>query len=467
MVKAWILAASCLLFACTERFESLESHQDSGVAGAAGIGSTDSIDDSGSLVQSTGGSSSLQSTGGASSVSTTSVAGQSSVASSSSTGGNSSIVGSSSTGGANASTGGSSASIAGSSSTGGAFATGGTTFVDMSNSVPQTTVLYVVRYSIENAKTMWPNFRVTYFNRSNKASTMQTINCGDFNSGKGMECRFTVNQALAWELSACINADCTYTLPQLDASGICTIESGLRVYRSTTSGLTEIDSRLIKNQTNNGCNLVIDPGGVAPTNTLDRDGDSVIDANDPMPKNPSVHPKIVSTDREICGNDLDEDCDGKFDNGDCGNVVPPASTGSVSPTLRAEVHWLLPNKTGVTFASTVAELVEIEPTYQAWPCQETSVADFVTGNFIQGVQCAIERDPTKEFVYQVRVGSLYLAGYSCANPTTCLTHSFRDYVTVGGFPYAALDDGQAGFQRSITLRYDSSADTVRAVVPLQ
>lgn len=463
-----VLLIGLSLIACNSP-EFRSADDSTGTAGVAGQATSETA---GIVDPSVGGSSGVTSgnagrSSGGSSSADASTGGSSATGGSTSTG----VAGASvnSTGGAFASTGGKT-SVA--TSTGGSSATGGSTFVGLSSSVPAITVTYVVRFSTENPATSWPIFSLTYYNRSNQASTQQTINCLIV-TNNAMECRFSVNQALSWEMNVCLNSDCTQTLPRLDATGYCTIGSGVRVYRVNGTSLVEVDSGLVPNKTVTSCNLIIQPGGFALANSLDSDGDSVVDANDCMPKNPSVHPPMVTTDREICGNDLDEDCDGTYDAQNCVSLVTPANTGSVSQTSRIETHWLLPKQTGTTFASTDADLTDFD-IGRVWPCQPASVSDYITGKFVQGIRCDVERDPTKEFVYGARVGSIYLSGYvdTCATSSAsdCAhtkTFAFRDYITVGGFPYAALDDGKAGFPRSIALSYRSSVDSVYAVVPMQ
>jgi hypothetical protein len=471
-----------LCSACGPRFHTASSSSDAGVLVDSDVFESDA---GRILVPSIGGSSSVEAlTGGATSASTSDIAGQSSVAGSSSTGGFSATGGSSSfsstTTVVSPTTGGQTFV---SSSTGGmSAATGGTSYVGVSISVPATTVTYVVRYTIEDPKVVWPQFQLTYFNRANMAATKQTLACLEWSGGNGVECRITVNQALSWELNACVNAECTQTVPRMDASGAMAPMSGVRIFRVQDQSLIELPFGAVVSQTGDNYNFIIQPGGNRLAGTLDTDGDGVTDTADLYPYNPTQRPRKLPSDREICGNDLDEDCDGLYDSTDCATIATPANTGTVTATSRTEVHWLIPNETGASFVlprleeemKSYAKLMEQEPTYQTWPCQPATVADFVTGDFVQGFKCSVERDPAKEFTYQAKVGTLYLAGYvnTCEKDPLpgcehSLTHSFRDYVTVGTYDFAALDDGWAGFTRSIVLSYVSNGDTVSAVVPMQ
>lgn len=481
-----VFVVTCALVGCKsgEKFHTKTAQQHT--AGVAGMGTVSDTNSPSLVAQpSTGGASAMtsgiagQSTGG-----NTSTAGTSSTSTQATGGKTSTTV---STGGSN-STGGASASTGGLASTGGASSTStqatGGSFVGVSISVPATTVTYVVRYTIEDPVTMWPVFQLTYYNRQNFAATIQTIYCLDMPSEEGMECRFSVNQALSWELNVCLDQSCTWTLPSMDSSGDCTIKSGLRVYRANSAGLTEIGSRLALNQTGTNCNLVIEPGGLAPVNTLDSDGDGSIDSKDCMQFNPSAHPKRLASDREICWNDLDEDCNGAFDNGDCVNTAPPANGSTVSQTERVEVHQILPNAQGKSFDSKLFDqstgtkiemrLIQTQPVYKEWPCGPASVADPKTGTIVLGIECPTQRDPKKPFNYQVQVGSVYMMGYSdkCATSSAidCAhtpEHSLRDYVRVGNIPYAGFADVLAGYPRTIVLSYVSDRDTAEAILPAE
>lgn len=480
-----VFLTSCLFLGCDTE-GSFKSMENPDVGGMANDPFSDSTEDSGLAIPPSGGNSSIrgnpvstggaanQATGGASFETTSSsVAGSSSTGGSSfGTGGSSSVqsTGENSTGGATLSIGGSS------SSTGGIASTGGSSFVGVSTSFPAISVTYVVRYMIEK-ESLWPIFRLTYSNRQNLAATIQTIDCLQLSVGSGYECRFTVNQALGWELNACVNADCTQTIPHLDLNGgYCAFSAGIRVYRADGSGLTEIQWRVDANQTKNNCNLVIPPGGFNPTNTEDFDGDGTVNTEDCLPHNPSARKPMVPTDREICWNDLDENCSASYDEGDCKNSTQPANTGTVGAGERIETHQLLPNTSGIGFdrSITVMELIEIEPVYQTWPCSFASVSDPKNGNVVLGIECAVRRDPSKPFVFQAKIGSDYLVGYEdkCAASVTanCAhtpVHSMRDYVRIGNSPYAAFADAQAGYPRTIALSYVSDGDTVRATIPAE
>jgi hypothetical protein len=198
----------------------------------------------------------------------------------------------------------------------------------------------------------------------------------------------------------------------------------------------------------------------------DNDGElAVDDCND-------GDPRISHFLNEDCDDGKDNDCDGMADCEDPDCTGFSFCNGGSIPTTgtRIEVHNFLPKQVGASFESLSDfgfDVVFPEEHTDA-SCKVASIMDPLIGEYVQGVRCTIERKVDEEFIFTGSVGDLYLTGWDCVPGTECVdtfaVYSVRDYVTVNGYAYAALDDGDSDYPCSVEKRYSGEV-TVYAVLP--